>query len=373
MTKLWILLAVSLAMAGIIDRRDRARFRMGIEYGERLWTCLLILCLGFFCGLRTWGNDTVTYLQMYEQIPLLEEYFRSGGYPFAEGVGFGAVMSALKTLGFSAQDFLMVFAFATVIPYVQFVRRYSESAVFGVFLMFATGFYTFSLAAIKQCVATGICLMAVSCALERKWIRFLLLIALASLFHPYALIYLLVPVMMFKPWTLRTLICVVVSMVAGLYLDTLIGPVLDITDLIGADYTEESFAGEGVNFFRVVVAFVPVILAAVYGRSLFRDSTETDDLMFNLAMLNALIMFVGLFGTANYFARLANYFLPAQIIALPWILNRIQRWDQAWLKPACVLGYLGYFYYENAIIRPFDFGYSHMTIWEYLSGVFQGV
>jgi hypothetical protein len=88
--------------------------------------------------------------------------------------------------------------------------------------------------------------------------------------------------------------------------------------------------------------------------------------MFNLAMLNALIMFVGLFGTANYFARLANYFLPAQIIVLPWILNRVHPRDRAWLLPACIAGYLGYFYYENAIIRPFDMGYPQMSIWEYL-------
>ena len=209
MTKLWILLAVSLPLARIIDRRDNNLRRRNIDRQERLITWILILVLGFFCGLRIWGNDTVTYLMMYDQLPLVSEYVSSGGYTFSGGYGFGFVASLLKTLGFSEQDYLMFFAFATAIPYVLFVRNYSKSMVFGVFLMFTTGFYTFSMAAIKQCMATGLCLMAVSCALDGKWIRYGLWIFAAVLFHPYALVYLLVPFLMFKPWGIRSFLCII--------------------------------------------------------------------------------------------------------------------------------------------------------------------
>lgn len=370
MTKLWILLAVSLVIAWVIDRRDRELKWRGIERQERLMTWLLIIVLGFFCGLRTWGNDTVTYLQMYDQIPRLEEYLNGGGYSFAGGWGFGAVMSLLKTLGFSSQDYLLFFAFATVIPYVLFVRRYSRSMVFGVFLMFTTGFYTFSMAAIKQCMATGLCLVALNAALDKKWLRFLLLVGSAMLFHPYAMVYLLVPLLMFRPWTFRTVVYVVAFVAAGFLLESLLGVVLDVTDMMGAAYDEESFVGEGVNLFRVAVSFAPMLLACLCGRRLFRNSGREENLMFNMAMINALIMFVGMFGTANYFARLANYFLPAQIIVLPWMMERLVPRDRLVLKTACVAGYLGYFFYENAIIRPFDSNYSHISIWQYLSSLF---
>jgi len=370
LTKLWILLGVSLVLAWLIDDRDQRFRRRGSERREQRVTWLMIIVMGCFVGLRTWGNDTVTYLQIYEQMPLWQDFWETDRYDFAGGIGFYMLTSLLKTWGFSAQDYLMFYAFATVIPYVLFVRRYSRSMVFGVFLMFTTGFYTFPMAAVKQCMATGICLMAVNCALDRKWMRYLLLVGLAALFHPYAVVYLLVPFMMFKPWTFRTFLYMGIFIAAGFYLDTLLGTVLDITDMMGASYTEESFTGEGVNLFRVAVSFVPLILAMLYGGSLFRGSSREDDLMFNLAMLNALIMFVGIFGTANYFARLANYFLPAQVIVLPWILGKAHPRDKAWLIPACVVGYLGYFYYENAIIRPFDTGYSHTSFWGYIAGLF---
>jgi hypothetical protein len=89
-------------------------------------------------------------------------------------------------------------------------------------------------------------------------------------------------------------------------------------------------------------------------------------------MINGLIMFVGMFGTANYFARLANYFLPGQIITIPWLLKRFPRKERNWLTTACIVGYMGFFYYEYGLLRSFDATYSQMSIWQYLASVFGG-
>lgn len=371
MTRLWILLAVSLGIAWIIDTRDKIFSARETNKRDVFFTFLLTVILAFFCGLRTWGNDTVTYRDIYLYLtPDLEGFFTSEMPNFAEGIGLAFMNSLMKTWNFTFQDTLIFYAFATITPYVFFVRRYSRSMVFGVFLMFTTGFYIFAMAAIKQTMATGICLLAVMAALDKKWIRFFGLIALASMFHPYSLVYLLVPLMMFKPWTSKTFIYIVVFVAAGFLLEQLLGVVLNVTDMMGANYDQESFVGEGVNIFRVAVAFVPLLLAAIGGKKTFIDSTETEDLMFNLAMLNALIMFVGLFGTANYFARLANYFLPGQIIIIPCLLSRWKPSPRNVLTVACITGYLGYFYYENAIVRPFDTGYSQMNFFDYIATLF---
>ena len=371
MNKLWILLAVSLALAWIIEERDRELRYRGSRKRERLITWFLTLILVFFCGLRTWGNDTATYIEIYEYLtPTWSGITPQNTPEFASGIALFYVSSILKSLGFSTQDYLMFFAIFTVIPYVWFVRKHSISFVFGVFLMFTTGFYTFSMAAIKQTMATGLCLLAVDAALDRKWGSYGAWLIAAVLFQPYAIIYGLIPLLMFRPLTKQTYLYMIAFMAAGFFLESLLGTVLDITDMMGAKYDETSFTGEGVNLFRVAVSFVPVILAMLYGKPLFRGSDREVNLMFNMAMVNALIMFVGIFGTANYFARLANYFLPAQVIILPWLLKKAHPRDRSWLMPACVVGYLGYFIYENAIIRPFDSGYAHMSFWDYIARFF---
>lgn len=368
MTRLLLIMAEAMVLAWFIGRRDARLRQEGRK--DRLFTFLLITALSLFCGLRTWYNDTATYKGIYENMtPLWSELSEADSPVFSQGIGFYYLNSAMKTLGFSTQDYLMFYAFVTTILYVKFIRRYSVDMVLTVFLFFTTGVYTFSLAAIKQSMATAICLYAIPLALERKWIPSTLVVGLGCMFHPYALIYALLPFLIFEPWKGKTFICVALFVCSGFLLENLLGTVLSITDMMGAEYTAEEMLGEGVNIFRVLVCFAPMLLSVFYGSSMFQDARKDVYLMFNLAMVNALIMFVGLFGTANYFARLANYFLPSQMIILPWMLRSAHPKDRRWLITLCMIGYLGYFAYENAILRPFDQNYSYIGFWDYLTSL----
>ena len=84
-------------------------------------------------------------------------------------------------------------------------------------------------------------------------------------------------------------------------------------------------------------------------------------------MLNGAIKFVGLFGTANYFARLANYFLIFQSLSLPWMLKKIGGRDGKILTILMVLGFAAYFYYANVIAIPFDQDFARLSLSEYLA------
>ena len=121
-----------------------------------------------------------------------------------------------------------------------------------------------------------------------------------------------------------------------------------------------------VNMFRVLVCNVPMVLSFLYRKKLFADSSEAENLAMNLTMLNGAIMFDGLFGTANYFARLANYFLIFQSLSLPWMLKKIGGRDGKVLTALLVLGYAAYFYYANAINQPFDHYFARLSLAEYL-------
>ena len=152
---------------------------------------------------------------------------------------------------------------------------------------------------------------------------------------------------------------------AGFLLQPLVGTVVSITTLLGEEYTVSSFTGEGVNIFRVLVCNVPLVLSYLYRDKLFADSSKTENLVVNLTMLNGAIMFVGLFGTANYFGRLANYFLIFQSLSLPWMLKKIGGRDRKLLTLLMVAGYAAYFYYANVLAIPFDQDFARLTVAEY--------
>ena len=204
-------------------------------------------------------------------------------------------------------------------------------------------------------------------ALKKKWFPFVACVLVAALIHPYALMYLLVPVMEFRPWAKWTYWMLAIFLAAGFLLRPLIGTVVNITTLLGEEYTVSSFTGEGINIFRVLVCNVPLVLSYIYRKKLFSDSSKAENLIVNLTMLNGAIMFVGLFGTANYFGRLANYFLIFQSLALPWILKKIGGRDGKMLTILMVLGFIAYFYYANVIAIPFDQDFARLSLSEYLN------
>jgi hypothetical protein len=89
-------------------------------------------------------------------------------------------------------------------------------------------------------------------------------------------------------------------------------------------------------------------------------------------MINAEIMFIALFGTANYFARLANYFLIYQTLALPWMFRFFNRKSQWLLTLGVILCYTLYFIFANVILTPFNTYFAKMSLWKYLQTLFSG-
>jgi len=178
--------------------------------------------------------------------------------------------------------------------------------------------------------------------------------------------YLLVPLLMFKPWTKMTYWMLAAFGAAGVLMQPLMGTIISITTMLGEEYDAASFGGEGVNPFRLAVVAVPAVLAFMTRRVIWKKNDRVMNLMVNLVMLNAAIMFVALFGTANYFARLANYFLIFQCITIPWLFSNFDRETRKWLIPAAVVCYVAYFYYANVINQHFDSGFSSVTLMEWL-------
>lgn len=328
-------------------------------------TILLIILLAGFAGLRTRYNDTGAYRHAYELIT--GSWWEYSDKSIGSNPLFNWINYRLKLHGVSTQNFLMFWAFLTVGCYLAFLHRYSVDYPLTIFLLFTTGCYTFVFAGIKQAAAVGVALIAVTFALKRKWAPFAVSMVAAILIHPYAFMYFLVPFAQFRPWRKKTYWMLVAFLAAGFLLRPLLGSLVSVTTLLGEEYTVSSFTGEGVNVFRVLVSNVPLVLSFLYRERLFADSTGEENLVVNLAMLNGAIMFIGLFGTANYFGRLANYFLIFQTLSLPWMLKKLGRKDGRLITLLAVLGYLAYFYYANAINQPFDHGFARLSLSEYFS------
>lgn len=371
MKKLIPILVISLVLAFLSQQRSRRRVnsldRMEYVYKDRFFYFLMAVAMAFFVGLRTRGNDTGTYRYIYINMSPGQDPFQLLiSTKLASSPGLNWLMAVLRNAGASAQDYFMVCALFTILTYLWFLRKYTTDIWLSVFYFFTMSVYTFTMAAIKQTMAVAFLMIATDAAIEKKWIKYAFWMVIGELFHPYAFMYLVVPVLSFRPWGGSTFFLLAGTVVASLFLSRFMGAIDDLTTALGYDYSDAAIMGEGVNIFRVAVVWVPLVLSYICRGQLHYSQNRVQNMIINLSMMNSVIMFIGLFGTANNFARLANYFLIFQCVALPMILQQFNRKSERQLRNLSILGFSAYYYYAAAIANgAFDNIYSFITVAEF--------
>lgn len=379
MTKLLPVTIISLIFAAISHYlSDYDQINGTYRRKERLFYILTSVTLIVFSGLRVIYNDTGTYLYIYstvvESLPKLDSLFEGIDWlKIGENPGYYLIMRIMAMLGCSQQTFLMLFSILTVGVNVWFFRKYSCHFFLSILLYITFAGYMFALAAIKQCAAMAICLIATDRAIRKKYVRFLVLVLLSCTIHPYSLMYLAVPFLFFRPWSKSTVFMLIVFAIVGISLEALIGTILDVTDMLGETYDTESFIGEGVNPLRLLVTAVPVGLSLLNVDAIREHEEKDQYVMLNLTMLNAEIMFVALFGTANFFARLANYFIPFQAVSLPWLFKQFHIESKRTITMVAAACYVLFFIYNNGINENFDACFYRADLFEYIASLFEGI
>lgn len=372
MSKLIPMTIVTMLLA-LLSQATSAYDHLNNRYIKKDWFIYTILTvvMVFFVGLRTAYNDTHTYLNIYKhtsaEIPLMQDL---DWLKFGDTPGFQFTNRVLKRLGFSPQSYLMFYAAITVSLNMWFIRKYSCNIVISVFLYFTFAGYLFSLAAVKQCMSMALCLVATDRAIQKKYGSFLVFVFLAMTFHTYAFMYLAVPFLAFRPWSGKTVLMLMAFGVLGFSLQALMGTLIDVTDMLGEGYNAATFSGEGINPVRLLVQAVPILVSLITIKQISYREDRAQYIILNLTMLNAEIMFIGLFGTANYFGRLANYFIPFQALSIPWLFTHFDIKGKRSITTVAMVCYILYFIYSLGIHDPFDNNYQSITFWQYIQTLF---
>ena len=368
MGKLLPFVIIVLILAYLSDYSTK-RLKQDTNYKDRFFFFIILLCFFYFVGLRVAYNDTGTYINIYNAASdsvndiFKINYFLIGQYP-----GFNAVNIIMRSMGFTQYDFIFTYSVFYLSVFFWFMRKHSKSFLFAIFLYITIGQLGFALAAIKQCTAVAFCLIATNAFFNKKKFKYVVFVLIASLFHPYAILYFILPFLGFTPWSRRTYLFLTVFLISGFALQgLLIGGIFNVSTMIGGKYSTNSFSGEGLSIFRVMIAWVPLVLSIFVRKEISEQNNPRVNLFINLMMLNAGITFIGLFGTANYFVRLAYYFEIFQIISLPYILSLFDDRNRRVLTLFAILGYALYFVYSNAISTTFDSAYARIKLSTFLS------
>lgn len=211
---------------------------------------VIFVILSLYCGLRTSYNDTYTYVKsFYEMNPS----FSSVSMKLSQNPGFEIYQRVIKRIFNDPQMLLLITSAFVQFSFVRFIAKYSKNTYISGFLFLASGIYLFNFGALKQGIAIGILLFSIDFILNKKYTFFYILVALATVFHFFAIVFFAVPFFTGKPFNKSTKGILIFSVLAGIFFNNFLAFIIDFLGLFSDAYTDELLTeGSGISLFRLL-------------------------------------------------------------------------------------------------------------------------
>lgn len=352
---MWIALCAVFAYSGRFSRMEYVEGRYEERY--RWWFAFLVFVPVVWMAAHR-GNfaDTTVYLANFRNMP-----DQLSGIPaYVAGVGkdkgFSVLSCILKVFVTRNQVvYLGILALFQVISLTTVYRKYSPQYLVSAFLFLAsTDYISCMFNGLRQCMAVTIIFLATPWIIEKKYIRVLLVILLASTMHQSALI--MIPLVLIahgKAWNRRTLVYIVLVILAV----TFVGTFTNVMDdaLSGTqyanmvrDYTE--WKDDGTNPIRALVYSLPAIAAFLMRRTIVRYDNRLINFYTNMSVISAGLYLISVFTSGIFLGRVPIYASLYGYILLPWELdNLFSERSRRFLYLLMIGGYLMFYYYQMHI------------------------
>ena len=311
-------LVVLLLLAAVLAR--------GNKKGSKLFIIIAFLLLFAVMGLRdvnTGGSDAsgtngsypINYLEIGQQD--WNELPSKSGRNY--NLGFKYIEKGIYEItNGDYQMFITILSFFVLLSYLRFIRKYSPVPIQSVLYFLGLLYFFFLFDALKQAVAMAILLFAFDAIIDRKPVKFVLIVAIASLVHFPALIFLpaywIVRIRLEKRYLVLLAVLLVVTYV---FREQLLNLMLNA-------YSESEIEGSlsGVRFLRTkAIVMIVIVITAV----ILRPPTEKDT-VYNacLVFVEIAIVFQTFCGYNNIFERLADYYFHTSIILIPLVFENCE-------------------------------------------------
>ena len=351
----WMFLGLSLLTA----LWCRYKFQLVDSYGivERraylIQAILFFSVIIFFCGLRSGIADTYTYIGLFnssaDNIRAInwDTVIVDRGYQFL-------VVLYRQFISKDYHGWLFLCSFISGVAVMIGFWRYSYDFGMSCFLFIATTYFTYFVNGMRQFICISIVFACAHWIVERKYIRFIIIVLLLSFIHLSVVI--MIPVCFFvnaKPWSWRMWLLIAVAVVAGVLFDRLlpyISFLLNDTQYEGAVNYIASGSAAGSSIIRLIIAIIPPLLAFIGRRTVEEEGNSMINLLVNMSVINLLLYFLATLTSGLVLGRVAAYFNIYNLLLLPWLLNHLfTEGSRVFLKGVCVVLYTGYFYYQMVI------------------------
>ena len=297
-------------------------YKASINKNDRAKKTFLLCCgavLFFMIAFRNQYVGTVDSHRYYNNWLFLRDLPRSmlGNYlqNSEMDTGYLVVVWALSHI-FPNPQFVFIFsAILFVIAVCNFIYKNSEDVCLSVVMFVCLGLYTFMVQGLRQAVAMCICLFALELYKNKKYVRFVLLVLLATLFHKTAIIFLLVGFLRLlkMEWKSYTFV--------GLASATVLAGSGYIVEWSKVLFKEETYttAAQAGGFIATAIYVLILVVSFIFATK--KQKKEDDFTLFFYITYMGFFSYLLRYVELAILERISYYFLFGQIILLPKILG----------------------------------------------------
>ena len=273
---------------------------------------------------RYWG-DYWGYLSNYSSFPTVFSEALDVIKGQEDSNLFYAFTYFIKVLsGGSEFTYRLSLALLQTVPIIYMLRKYSVNYVFSVYMFIVSAVpLAWMLNGVRQLCAAAIIYGATQMYLDKKYVKTVILILFAAMFHQSAILVLpMVFICQGKSWNKKTLLCILAAIVFVTFFSRFAGSYETV--MTNAGYDTSVYSGDdGVHPLRVLVSLTPAVLAFM-GRDIIKDE-DSPIIHFctNMSLLAFGIYLVAMVTSGILVGRVPLYTSMYNFILLPYLIDRM--------------------------------------------------
>ena len=320
----WLIIIIPAVFFATMVPNQYEPLMTGESYKYRYGRCFAIISgmiLAVCAGLRYCvGTDYGNYCNMWWRY--ISDW-KTDILTFNEP-GFSMLTKISSLVYNNYASMFFVVSILTIGLYVRSLYRYSPEFGSAIFLYILYGEWQHSFNGIKQYLAAAIVFAGYGYLKDRKLIRYVIVVLLASCFHISALVMMPVFYLCDRKVTIKNIALLILC---GIAISASYERVFSVVENIDASFTINEYVTEGVKWQRVLLSFFPLLLSVQCWNDLKWDSNFRCS--FNLAMLNSVIMVACM--NSRYLTRFSYYTQIYAVMLLTQLFPKMEA-NARWYK-----------------------------------------
>lgn len=269
-------------------------------------------------------SDVYLYMANYRNLPnTIHEGWNL--IRASESKGFVLLGLIVKQLSNGSETaYRMTLALIHSIPIVFVLRKYSEEYLFS-FYVFIAGCYhlAWMMNGQRQFIAVTLIFAATPWILEKKYIRCILVIMLASTFHTTA--FFMIPVVFVvqgKAWNWKTIMVSVAAVYGAVFFARDASVFDQFADTVGYSLeAAKNWGDDGMNPIRVLIFAVPLILALLSIKEIRWKAKEIINVCTNMSVITVGVALIAMVTSGIMVGRMPVYTSVYNLILLPAVIR----------------------------------------------------